>query len=52
MQIDTPKLNQRPPMKKEAPHFINKKRTPKNARDSKASNKKRGTPFHESEMHP
>jgi hypothetical protein len=34
-------------MKKEAPHFMNKKHTPKNARGSKTSDEKRDIVFYE-----
>jgi hypothetical protein len=36
-----------PLMKKEASYFMNKKCTPKNTRDEKASDEKRGITFHE-----
>jgi hypothetical protein len=45
----TPKTQgaQRPPMKKEASRFTNKKRTPKNVRGSKTFYEKRSIAFHE-----
>jgi hypothetical protein len=40
VQINTPNSQERPLMKQEAPRFMNKKHTSKNARGSKTSDKK------------